>query len=69
MTRTTSRKARVGRACDDCSAWIAPGEKYLEHVAAPDHNDLGNTHWWRIRECSRCAVRYGRGHLFTVVAS
>jgi hypothetical protein len=60
VIRTTSRTARKRRACD-CGHSIVPGEPYLEHVASPHHQDLGNEHWWRLAECQACATRHGRG--------
>lgn len=59
MTRTTRRRARKAHRCG-CGNRIRPGELYLEHVASPQHEDLGNTRWWRLPECSECAERYGR---------
>jgi hypothetical protein len=32
------------------------GDQYLEHVISPDHDDVGNTTWWRDAECRACAV-------------
>jgi hypothetical protein len=63
MTRTTPRKARRLRRCDGCKGQIIPGSRYLEHVASPDHEDLGNVTWWRLAECGECAERYGRAIL------
>lgn len=63
MIRTTLRTARKARNCDSCLHRIRPGDLYLEHVASPDHDDLGNTRWRRSPECEDCAERYGRGHL------
>lgn len=68
MTRTTRRVARKRHRCG-VEGWryqcrvIQPGEVYLEHVSAPGHEDIGNTHWLRCRECSDCATRYGRANL------
>ncbi|WP_410652086.1 hypothetical protein [Amycolatopsis sp. cmx-4-54] len=62
MIRTTARRARKHHTHPYCCV-IKPGEVYLEHVAAPDDNDLGNTHWWRLPECAADARRYGRGDL------
>ena len=59
MIRTTERTSRKARRCD-CGNVILPGDRYMEHVAAPGAEDLGNTRWWRIAECGECAVRYGR---------
>lgn len=63
MTRTTLRTARKPRLCDSCLRWIKTGDLYLEHVASPNHEDLGNTRWRRSPECAACATRYGRAHL------
>ncbi len=61
LMRTTHRTSRRHRRCDGCKALITPGERYLEHVAAPDpFGELGNVSWWRLAECSNCAERYGR---------
>lgn len=59
MTRTTTRRARKRFRCG-CGATIRPGDRYLEHVASPHHDDLCNPHWWRVQECASCAERYGR---------
>ncbi len=67
-SRTTRRIARKAHRCG-VKGWrhqgrvIQPGERYLEHVAAPNHEDIGNNHWLRSYECSDCAIRYGRAHL------
>lgn len=58
--RTTVRRSRRHRRCDGCKGPIEPGERYAEHVAAPDPHDLGNVTWWRLAECSECCARYGR---------
>lgn len=64
MIRTTPRTARKPHRCQsDAEHRIRPGERYLEHVAAPQHGDLGNDHWWRLAECADCARRYDRGEL------
>lgn len=63
MQRTTPRIARKSRRCEGCSGRIDPGRAYLEHVASPDHGDLGNRGWWRLDECEDCAVRCGRGDI------
>lgn len=68
MTRTTPRVARKHHTCD-CRAPIRPGERYLEHVAAPDAPDLGNSQWWRLAECAECATRRGRAHLLVEATS
>jgi hypothetical protein len=62
-TRTTVRRGRKPRRCDtgtDRCSTISPGELYLEHVAAPNHTDLGNQRWWRMAECGGCAAVCGR---------
>lgn len=53
------RRARKLWRCG-CGGVIFPGSKYLEQIATPSHEDLGNTHWWKIQECIECATRYGR---------
>lgn len=61
LQRATVRRARKLRQCDVCRRpTIHPGEHYVEHVVAPDHNDLGNEHWWRMAECSACCDWRGR---------
>lgn len=61
LRRTTMRRSRRHRRCDGCKGPIEPGERYAEHVAAPDpYGELGNTTWWRLAECSHCCARYGR---------
>ena len=39
---------------------IPVGALHLESVASPNHDDLGNTTWWRMRECAPCADLCGR---------
>jgi hypothetical protein len=66
LNRTTARRARTPRRCADVDhkqPCIRPGDVYLEHVASPDHDGLGNTGWWRLPECAADARRYDRGHL------
>lgn len=57
MIRSTTRRSRRLRHCTsrspDCTG-IAPGDRYVEMVASPNHDDLGNTHWWRLDECVPC---------------
>lgn len=60
MIRVTKRVARKRHACTACTHAILPGDSYLEHVASPYHDDLGNDHWWRLCECRDCGERYGR---------
>lgn len=59
MIKSYARTANKTHYCD-CGKVIMPGDRYIDMVASPDHEDLGNTHWWRIKECSVCATRYGR---------
>lgn len=59
MIRTTARTSRRWRRCTN-GCPIEAGERYLEHVASPNHGDLGNYDWWRMAECAACAARYGR---------
>lgn len=59
MIRTTERTSRKRRSCG-CGNVIQPGDRYVEHVASPGHEDLDNTRWWRLPECEECAIRYGR---------
>ena len=35
-------------------------EQYLESVASPDHEDIGNRGWIRMAECKRCAIKCDR---------
>lgn len=63
MNRTTRRVARKVHRCSRGCDPIQPGDVYLEHVCSPDHDDLGNTTWWRVAECAPCARQVGRGHL------
>lgn len=67
MMRTQRRRARKLHRCP-CSGRIAIGEVYLEHVASPNHGDLGNRGWWRLPECASCAGMCGRGHLLVGAA-
>lgn len=60
MIRRTVRTARRSRICDGCGNAIVTGEQYVEYVASPDHDDLGNTSWWRLTDCAECSVRRGR---------
>lgn len=63
MMRQTLRRSRCFRRCDvascDCRP-IQPGDQYVEHVASPQHDVLGNTKWWRSAECLGCATLYDR---------
>lgn len=65
MNRTTARTARKPHRCMTALCHIHPGDRYLEMVASPDHDDLGNLGWMRSAECANCAHRYGREHLLT----
>lgn len=67
MMRTTRRRARKLHRCP-CRTVIAVGEVYLEHVASPNHGDLGNQYWWRLPECAECARTCGRGDLLGAAA-
>ena len=58
-TWTTKRTARKPRRCAGCDAAIRPGDRYLQHTAAPG-GELGYEKWQRMSECSECAARYGR---------
>lgn len=60
MIRNTERRSRKFRRCDRCKVAIQIGDRYLECVASPDHDDLGNTDWWRLAECESCAITFGR---------
>lgn len=62
MQRTTVRTSARWRRCE-CGAVIVTGERYLEHVISPHHDDIGNTTWWRMAECVACAYSKGRGEL------
>ncbi|MDH6282904.1 hypothetical protein [Prescottella agglutinans] len=67
MAERTPRR-RVARTWHYCcpSHRIQPGDVYLEHTEFPG-SDVGWAdaagHPVRHRECSECALRYGRGHL------
>ena len=69
MIRTTPRLARSDRRCDSCECRVSSGERYLEHVASPDHDSVSNGRWNRMAECASCATRYGRAHLLTPAPS
>lgn len=65
MIRSTPhRRSRRVRRCTTCTGRIPAGSPYLELVASPNHEDLGNQSWWRLAECKPCAVAMGRGDLF-----
>lgn len=59
-TWTTPRTARKTHPCSGtCAAYIRPGDRYLEHRAAPG-GELGYEGWVRMAECADCARTYGR---------
>ena len=64
MIRTEVRTARKPHYCSTgtshCTIRIKPGDRYLLHVASPNHDGLGNQGWWPIAECAGCAETYGR---------
>lgn len=68
MMRTTRRRTRKSRRCPTCRSTIEVGAVYLEHVASPNHGDLGNQYWWRLPECASCARTCGRGDLLAGAA-
>jgi len=70
------RKARKAHACDRCQQEILPGNSYLTHTAL--RGDEYGYHEYlhrdtlkplnqpnRLKECARCASRYGRADLLT----
>jgi hypothetical protein len=69
VNRTTARTARRPRRCGAHGERISVGDRYLEHVASPNHSDLSNPTWWRDAECAGCARRYGRGHLLSITSN
>lgn len=60
MIASLARTARKPHTCSRCHTQIRPGTRYLSTVASPNHDDLGNTGWWRIAECAACAATCGR---------
>lgn len=66
---TRRRVARTPHRCGTCSHQIRVGDVHLEHVAFPGHDalGLGATRPSRMRECARCATRYGREHALDMV--
>lgn len=67
MIRTVARVAAKPHSCGSCDRYIETGTRYLEHVASPNHDYLGNIGWWHTAECFSCAVRYGRGPLLDAI--
>lgn len=63
MVRNTLRKARSAYRCEN-GCQIYKGDLYLEAVISPDHDGIGNTGWWTMKECFDCSTRHGRGNLF-----
>jgi hypothetical protein len=49
------RRSRKPRRCDRCGWTIPVGYQYLYSVISPDHDDVGNTTWWRSATCAPCA--------------
>lgn len=60
MIHTQTRTARKTHHCSRCQTPIRPGERHNAHTAFPHDNDLGNTGFWRLRECADCAEAAGR---------
>lgn len=70
MSVTIRRKACKAHRCDSCRGHIQPGDSYLTHTAlagddyyhdALDRDTLKPANCpIRIKECSKCATRYGR---------
>lgn len=68
------RKARRAHCCDSCDGKIQPGDSYLTHTALRG-DEFGYHEWldrdtlkpvnqpYRLKECARCATRYGRADL------
>ena len=56
---THRRVARQSHRCGDCGNRIAAGDVYLTHLRFPDEINTSDKPW-RIKECARCAIRYGR---------
>jgi hypothetical protein len=73
MSVTARRKARKVHRCDSCRSSIQPGEAYLTWTAlagddyydeALDRDTLKPANCpIRLKECARCATRYGREDL------
>jgi hypothetical protein len=65
MIRITQRTASKHLPCGWGKAHdIHPGERYLEHVCSPYHDDYENPRWLRSYECRPCAESSGRGSHF-----
>lgn len=70
LSNTTSRVRRARKTHPGCGGYckpIQPGELYIEHTEFPGGDSGyadGAGHPVRMAECSACAERYGRGHLF-----
>ena len=60
--RRTARTARKRHHCDGIGGepcgGIKPGDRYVESVAPPDWDGLGNLGWWRLRFCAEHAQQY-----------
>jgi len=68
VIRTTIRRSAKDRGCDGCwpqggRSRIRKGDLYIEEVATPNHDDLGNLHWWRLAICAQCEEDNGRGRI------
>lgn len=59
----TILRKRTARVVHRCEHWtngcpypheIQPGQEYLVHDLTPNDPDVGNVHWWRIKECLTC---------------
>jgi hypothetical protein len=66
MSHTTlARTARIPHLCDSCHwtpalrgmATIAPGHRYLRHVAFPDGEVNTSDHPYALNECVACACQ------------
>jgi len=61
VIKATVRKARKPHWCDPCDARsIKVGEFYRSLVVSPYDSEVNsdNPHWWRMKQCKRCAERY-----------
>jgi hypothetical protein len=54
IRRTVVVRARKMHRCDACGVPIERGQPYLVLAASPQHGDLGNVHWWRLKSCFDC---------------